>query len=72
VGGGDGWGLCPDGLSSCRTSYFSGPELAAGLMILLFVLVFLLRLALHAQRIVESRKEREMDEPPPPVEAEFS
>jgi len=72
VGGGDGWGLCPDGLASCRTSYFSGPELAAGLMILLFVLLFLLRLALHAQRIVERRKEREMYEPPPPVEAEFS
>ena len=72
VGGGDGWGLCPDGLASCRTSYFSGPELAAGLMTLLFVLLFLLRLALHAQRIVERRKEREMYEPPPSVEAELS
>jgi hypothetical protein len=66
VGGGDGWGLCPDGLSSCRTSYFSGLELAAGLMILLFLLLFLLRLALHGQRIVDRRKEGEMYRPPPP------
>jgi uncharacterized membrane protein len=67
VGGGDGWGLCADGLASCRVSYFSGPELAAGLMILLFILLFLLRMALHAQRIVDRRKEREMyDSPVPP------
>lgn len=70
VGGGDGWGLCPDGLASCRTSYFSGPELAAGLMLLLFLLMFLLRLALHGQRIVERRKEREMYPGPPPPRAE--
>ena len=65
VGGGDGWGICPDGLASCRTSYFSGPELAAGLILLVFLLLFLLRLALHGQRIVDRRKEREMYEPPP-------
>ena len=35
AGGGTGWGLCPDGLSTCTTSYFAGPELLA---ILLFVL----------------------------------
>ena len=62
VGGGDGWGLCPGGLASCHTSYFSGPELAAWLTLGLFLLLFLLRLALHAQRIVDRRKERELYE----------
>ncbi|MCJ7726932.1 MAG: hypothetical protein MUP76_11175 [Acidimicrobiia bacterium] len=66
VGGGDGWGICPDGLSSCRTSYFSGLELAVGLMILLFMLMFVLRLALHGQRMIDSRSERGMYERPPP------
>jgi hypothetical protein len=35
AGGGTGWGLCPDGITTCTTSYFAGPELA---LILLFVL----------------------------------
>jgi hypothetical protein len=34
--GGTGWGLCPDGMSTCTTSYFAGPELLA---ILIFVLL---------------------------------
>ncbi len=72
AGGGDGWGMCPDGLASCHTSYFSGPELAAGLMILVFLLLFLLRLALHGQRIVDRRKEREMYQPPPPAPPDLS
>jgi uncharacterized RDD family membrane protein YckC len=55
VSGGDGWGLCPEGLASCSTSYFDGPELAAGLSILVFVLLLLLRMALHAQRVAATR-----------------
>lgn len=35
AGGGTGWGLCPDGITTCTTSYFAGPELA---LVLLFVL----------------------------------
>ncbi|MCB2222919.1 MAG: hypothetical protein KQH83_01995 [Actinobacteria bacterium] len=68
VGGGNGWGLCPDGIASCHASYFAGPELAVALTLVLFLLLFLLRLALHAQRIVERRKERELYDtaPPPP------
>lgn len=34
--GGTGWGLCPEGLRACSTSYFAGPELLA---ILVFVLL---------------------------------
>lgn len=50
IGGGDGWGLCPDGLSSCRSSYFDGPELAAILTLLVFGLLLILRIAQRAQR----------------------
>jgi hypothetical protein len=70
VGGGDGWGLCTDGLASCHTSYFSGLELAAFLTIFLFLLLALLRLALHGQRMVERRKEHDLYEAPGPPEGE--
>ena len=56
AGGGDGWGLCQDGLSSCRTSYFDGPELVGMLLLLLFVLLFVLRLALRALHMAEARQ----------------
>jgi len=36
AGGGSGWGLCPDGLAVCSTSYFAGPELLALLLVVLF------------------------------------
>jgi hypothetical protein len=39
AGGGTGWGLCPDGLSTCTTSYFAGPELLAILLFVLFAAV---------------------------------
>jgi hypothetical protein len=55
AGGGDGWGLCDGGLDSCRAAYFEGPELLAGLAVLLFLLLMLLRLALHARRLLEER-----------------
>ena len=56
AGGGDGWGLCQEGLSSCRTSYFDGPELVAMLFLALFVLLFLLRLAMRARRTADARE----------------
>ena len=36
AGGGTGSGLCPDGVSTCTTSYFAGPELLAILLLVLF------------------------------------
>jgi len=36
AGGGSGWGLCPEGIGTCSTSYFAGPELLAVLLIVLF------------------------------------
>jgi hypothetical protein len=62
AGGGSGFGLCEEGITSCRTSYFDGPELLAMLMLLVFILLWLLRLTLHAQRLVERRRAREAAE----------
>ncbi len=56
AGGGDGWGLCEEGLTSCRAAYFEGPELLAILMVLLFLLLMLLRLALNVRRVLEARR----------------
>ena len=36
AGGGSGWGLCPEGIGTCSTSYFAGPELLAVLLVVLF------------------------------------
>lgn len=47
AGGGDGLGLCPGGIGSCRTSYFTGPELLGILMVVLFLLFMLLRALLR-------------------------
>lgn len=58
VGGGDGWGLCPDGIASCGTSYFEGPELLAWLLVLIFLLMMLLRAALHLQRLIDGRRSK--------------
>jgi len=52
--GGDGWGLCPDGIGSCGTSYFEGPELIAWLLVTIFVLMMLLRVVLHVQRRLDA------------------
>ncbi len=56
AGGGDGLGLCPDGIGSCHTSYFDGPELLAILTILLFLLLMTLRAAFHVRRLVEAKQ----------------
>jgi hypothetical protein len=58
VGGGDGWGLCPDGVASCSTSYFDGLELAAMLVVTLFVLVAGLRIVVQVRRRLEGQSGR--------------
>ncbi len=57
AGGGDGWGLCGGGITSCRAAYFEGPELLAGLAIVLCLLLALLRLALLWRRRLEARRD---------------
>jgi hypothetical protein len=54
--GGDGYGICPRGLTSCRISYATGPELATGLILLLFGLLASLRIVLTLVRKTERRE----------------
>lgn len=56
AGGGDGLGLCSDGINSCRTSYFDGPELIGLLVVVLFLLLMLLRAAFHIRAVIEQRQ----------------
>jgi len=50
LGGGDGLGLCPRGVSACDSSYFDGPELAFRLTILMFALLAVLRVFILLHR----------------------
>jgi hypothetical protein len=50
VRGGNGYGLCPDGLVGCRTRYTAGPELIAGLTVALLLIVAAIRALMRAVR----------------------
>ena len=56
AGGQDGYGLCPRGLDGCRTAYTAAPELAVILVLLLFSVLALLRVAMAAARRMERRE----------------
>lgn len=58
IDGGTGWGLCPDGLSVCETSYFTGLELVAFLTLLLFVLLGLIAVCNKAIDHTKARRAR--------------
>lgn len=51
--GGTGWGLCPEGLDTCRTSYFAGFELLAGVVVVLFAILALIRICVRLLRRLE-------------------
>ena len=53
--GGTGWGLCNDGFGRCRTSYFSGFELLAGLLLVLLGLVLSIGLLVRLLRYMRER-----------------
>ena len=70
IGGGQGWGLCPERLRSCESSYFDGPELLAALTIALFVLVAMIRVVTLITRRLQERRDRiEVPPSPPPQQA---
>lgn len=56
--GGSGWGLCPDGLDDCSTSYFTGFELIAWLALALVFVFVMLRIATRTLRFVEHQYDR--------------
>jgi hypothetical protein len=53
--GGSGWGLCADGFGRCRTSYFAGFELLAGLLVVLLLMVLLIGLLVRLLRFMSDR-----------------
>ena len=53
--GGTGWGLCPDGLGGCQSSYFDGFELMAWLFLALFVLLGMIALCVRILRYLQDR-----------------
>jgi hypothetical protein len=55
--GGTGWGLCPEGLGGCRSSYFDGFEFIAWLSLALFILVGLIAGCVRILRYLEERNE---------------
>lgn len=64
--GGSGLGLCPDGLASCRSSYFDGPELAGILVVVLLLLYAVLRSLLRARGTPPGKALRPRSSPPGP------
>jgi hypothetical protein len=52
--GGTGWGLCGDGLTDCRNSYFAGFELIGWICGALFIILGLIALCVRILRYMES------------------
>lgn len=55
--GGGGYGMCPDGLQGCEVPYTGWLELAAGLVLVIFGLIALLRLTMKVVRREERRRQ---------------
>lgn len=54
--GGTGFGLCDGGVGACENSYFSGFEIVAGLVLVLFALLGVLALLWRFMRLVQKRQ----------------
>lgn len=54
VQGGSGFGLCPDGISSCRNPYTAAPELTLGLTVGLLVVVAAIRVLMRLARRMQT------------------
>lgn len=67
VQGGSGFGLCPDGITSCRNPYTAAPELTATLTIALLVIVAGIRILMRVARRLQA-EERVVGDPTPPPE----
>ena len=56
--GGGGWGLCAEGFGRCRTSYFTGFELIAVLLLVLMALVLAIGGLVQLLRYMRRRSAR--------------
>lgn len=57
-GDGTGWGVCPDGIDSCRVGNFRGPRLAMVLALVLIALATLLRFIVWAAGLPGRRSQQ--------------
>lgn len=64
VQGGSGFGLCPDGIGSCRNPYTAAPELTAGLTLALLVVVAAIRILMRTARRLQAEEYRVVADPP--------
>jgi len=55
--GGGGYGMCPSGLQACEVPYTAWLELAAGLVLVIFGLIALVRLTMKVVRREERRRQ---------------
>lgn len=62
VQGGSGFGLCPNGIGSCRNPYTAAPELSATLTIGLLVVVAAIRILMRTARKMRSESYDVSDE----------
>lgn len=56
--GGTGLGLCPTGFGGCRTSYFVGFEVLAGVLLVILALVLLIGWLVRLFRYLRTRSTR--------------
>lgn len=66
VQGGSGFGLCPDGLSTCRNPYTAAPELSAALTLGLLAIVAVIRILMRTARRIEAEEYQVGDPASPP------
>ncbi len=57
LGGGTGWGLCPNGLEACENPYSTAAEIAVILTVALFLIVLAIRLLMKLVRKLQSQED---------------
>lgn len=66
VQGGSGFGLCPDGITSCRNPYTAAPELTTALTVALLAIVAAIRVMMRTARRLQAEEYRVEGDPPGP------
>jgi hypothetical protein len=59
--GGSGWGLCAEGLTDCRNSYFAGFELIGWMFAALFIILGMIAMCVRILRYLEHRAGSDSD-----------
>jgi preprotein translocase subunit SecG len=70
VQGGSGFGLCPEGITSCRNPYTAAPELTMFLTVALLVIVAAIRIITRYARKLQSEEYKVSSPPSAAAEAQ--